>query len=259
MIDLRRAPWSLRILLAFGFARLALGCHDHAHETLEQRENRETLVPDSMPSAHASSAPPTHPPIDDDAAKRTLRMESLVRDWNLAINAHDASLLAGLYDDFIELYGKRMRRSDALTAKKASFAKHARDDLSDIAVTQAGHAQFHKKSSARDGKVIDVTGYLDAREVGGKWVIVAEGDTETDTNLARAKSSRCVGAVMDIVYATAEAQQIIRDIEEGAKHAPADDPVSVGGMVSPEVDPADFIGQPKWTVAICENHKDRSW
>jgi len=58
---------------------------------------------------------------------------------------------------------------------------------------------------------------------------------------------------MALVYATAEAKQVTHDIEEGAKRAPVDDPVSVGGMVYPP----DLAGSPTWTVAICENHPER--
>jgi ketosteroid isomerase-like protein len=213
---------------------LVLGCHD--------------------PAAKVDDARPRLP---TDATQRAHDVESLVRRWNAAVNAHDAEQLAALYADSVELYGTRMSRTAALAAKTGSFAKHVRDELSDIAVTPAGHAQFHKKSTATDGKVIDVAGYLDARESGGQWRIVSEGDTTTDTNLESAKASRCIKAVMDVVYATTEAQTAIRDIEEGAKSAPADDPVSVGGMVNPTVDPADAGERPTWTVAICENHKDR--
>lgn len=76
---------------------------------------------------------------------------------------------------------------------------------------------------------------------------------QADGNLERVKASRCEDAVMALVYATAEAKQVTHDIEEGAKRAPVDDPVSVGGMVYPP----DLAGSPTWTVAICENHPER--
>lgn len=193
----------------------------------------------AAPSASAANAAPkeTHP-----AAART---EALVQAWSAAINAHDAAALGALYADSIDLYGETVTRARAIAMKKAAFAWHVRDDLDAIAVTDSGRATFHKKSTQKGGKVIDVVGYLDVRD--GK--IVAEGDTTTDKNLARAREVGCEDTVLAFVQATPEAKKAAADIETGAKTSP--EPVSVAGMVlPPEGD------RREWSVSVCENHPD---
>jgi hypothetical protein len=237
---------SRRPTLSFAFALIA-GCHGN------DASNGHDASPVASAVPVASVAPPHRAPRQPTASDpRAHDLDGLVRAWNAAINAHDASQLDALYAGSIELYGTRMPHARALVAKKGSFAKHAKDELSAIAVSGSGHIQFQKKSTARDGHVLEVTGYLDAEQTDGKWLIVAEGDTTTDANLARAKESRCEDAVLTLVMATTEAKEAIRDIEEGAKKAPADDPVNPAVMVLPR-DRVD----PTWSVAICENHADR--
>jgi ketosteroid isomerase-like protein len=206
-------------------------------------------VPRAQPSA-ARSPPTSHEAPPDEADAQSIH--ALVGLWNEAINAHDARTLAALYADPVELYGTSMPRARALAAKRASFAKHAKDELSDIHVSTRGHAQFRKKSTSRDGRVVEVTGYLEARETSGRWLIESEGDTTTDANLARAMELRCEAAVDSIVYATAEAKMAIKRINDGLKNARADDPVNLSGMIVPP-----NPGNAAWSVGICENHEDR--
>ncbi len=200
----------------------------------------------STTSATAAPAMAVRGGPDGGAHERAARLRALVVAWNAAINAHDANKLAGLYADEVELYGKRLSRATAVAVKKASFAHHVRDTIDDIAVTDEGRATFHKNSLQSGGKLIEVDAYLD--EEGGK--IVSEGDTTTDTNLARARETTCELAVLQLVEQTAEAKTATKTIEEGAKSSPL--PVSVGGYAMPP----DVTGA-GWGVAICENYVDR--
>ena len=257
---MQRAPWLAVALL--------VGCHESSSSS-DRPPAPEVLVPPSATapsppatSARAPSAPaPARAPHETASQARASRALALVHAWNAAINAHDTALLAPLYADPVELYGVSMPRARALAAKQAAFARHDRDALSSIEVTAAGHAQFDKKSTGRDGKVLDVTGYLDLREVAGAgavggtvhFVIAAEGDTTTDANLERAKASRCEAAVSRLVYATAEARKAEHDIEEGAKGSPD---VHVGGMVLPP-EPGAAAAAARWRVSVCESRPER--
>jgi len=116
--------------------------------------------------------------------------------------------------------------------------------MSDIKVTESGRATFHKKSALKNGKVIDVIGYLDV--VGGK--IVSEGDTTTDKNLARAHEVTCEDAVSALVERTPEARRAEKEISDAAEKTPD---VHLAGMVLPPEKPGD-----SWTVAVCEDHGD---
>jgi hypothetical protein len=113
-------------------------------------------------------------------------------------------------------------------------------------------ATFTKKTTSKDGKTIEVLGYLEARQVQGAWKIVVEGDTTTDRNLERARERRCTSAVLAIVHATDEAKRAMASIEQGAKKQPASDPVNVAGRVMPPQ-----AGSSEWYVGICEDHADR--
>jgi hypothetical protein len=94
-----------------------------------------------------SAKPATHTPKGDPIGTGPSKAIAIVNAWNAAINAHDPALLGPLYADPVELYGTKMSRSQALAAKKASFATHAHDELSSIEITPSGHAQFVKTTS----------------------------------------------------------------------------------------------------------------
>ena len=209
----------------------------------------DSAVPSASaaPSVTASTSATTKRAMSP-ADTRAHDIEALVRAWNEGINAHDTTRLASLYADAVELYGTRMSRAQALHAKQASFAKHDHDSLSSISVSAAGHAQFDKKSTGRDGKVIHVTGYLDTRQIAGKWLITSEGDTTTDTNLERAKQDRCQAAVLALVDTTPEAERARRAIQE-----PEFGVVPTGA--TSVATPPDHGGP--WLVQICEVHPDR--
>ena len=198
--------------------------------------------PSGAPAPAASSAPAPRasapaPAPDGGTHERAAKIEATVRAWNAAINAHDAEKLGALYADEIELYGRRVSRAHAIAAKRAAFPAHAHDDVTGVSVSESGRATFHKKSALKNGKVIDVLGYLDV-DAAGK--ITSEGDTTTDTNLARKGQVSCEDAVVALVNATAE-----------AKKASAAIP-NLAGMVMPPDKPGDG-----WDVGICENHPDR--
>ena len=172
---------------------------------------------------------------------------SIVHAWNVAINAHDADAVGLLYADQVELYGQVVARDKAVGLKRAAFAGHVRDDIDGIVVDDKGRASFHKKSTLRGGKVIDVQGYLDVAQ--GK--IASEGDTTTDRNLVRARGVSCESALMDLVMATAEAKKAAKDLDDGI--AKAHDPSITRGMMAQPLD--DPHGA--WDVGICESRPDR--
>ena len=203
-------------------------------------------TPPPAPSASSSASPSASAaakPVDAHPGTAygvgAAKTEAIVHKWNAAINAHDADALGALYADSIELYGETVPRDRAIAMKKAAFAWHVRDDLDAIAASDSGRATFHKKSTQKGGKVIDVVGYLDVRD--GK--IVSEGDTTTDKNLARAHEVSCDDAVLALAEATAEAKKATDEISKT---------IPVGGMVLPP-----DAGQHDWTVNVCENHPDR--
>jgi hypothetical protein len=199
-------------------------------------------------SASAQPAPTaSNAPFDGGVHAVGATIESVVRAWNAAINAHDADKVGALYSDEIELYGRVLARDKAVALKRGAFAGHLRDDIADIVVDESGRASFHKTSTLRSGKVIDVQGYLDVHD--GK--ITSEGDTTTDKNLTRARSVSCEAAVMALVNATPEARKAMKDIDDGAK-AMHDVIVGRAEMAMP---PEKAGGA--WDVAICENFPDR--
>jgi ketosteroid isomerase-like protein len=201
-----------------------------------------TATPRAGPGASAASS----------AFPQAHALRALVLSWNAAINAHDAERVGALYADDVELYGTKMSRDRAIAAKKGAFVRHARDEIADLAVDEGGRATFTKKTTSKDGKTIEVLGYLEARQVQGAWKIVVEGDTTTDRNLERARERRCTSAVLAIVHATDEAKRAMASIEQGAKKQPASDPVNVAGRVMPPQ-----AGSSEWYVGICEDHADR--
>ena len=161
-----KAPWVAPAVA------LLLGSHVGCHARPSPEDPAPAASGSSVPlsSARSAAAPSTSPvaraPSTDDVAQGTgpSRAIATVLAWNAAINAHDSARLAPLYADPVEIYGTKMPRARALAAKQASFAKHDHDALSSIEVTPAGHAQFDKKSTGRDGKLLEVTGYLDLRQ-----------------------------------------------------------------------------------------------
>jgi hypothetical protein len=198
----------------------------------------------SAAPAATSAVPRTATSRDEGTYARGAQIEASVRAWNVAINAHDADALGAMYGDAIELYGQRVTRAKAVALKKAAFADHVRDDVTDIAVKETGRATFHKKSTLMGGKVIEVLAYLDVQD--GK--IVSEGDTTTDQNLARAHEVRCEDAVLALVHSTAEAVKAMKDIEDAKIRL---GPVTAGVVVH---SPAETGAG--WWVRICENFPD---
>jgi hypothetical protein len=134
------------------------------------------------------------------APKTTAQLADVVRAWNDATNAHDAQKLRSLYASEVELYGQTMSADKATTVKAAAFAKHDHDDVSEL-VLKGRRAVFRKVSKAKDGRVTDVSGYL---EVDASMQIIAEGDTTTDANLGRAEEDRCCAALWKIAHAVPE-------------------------------------------------------
>ena len=133
---------------------------------------------------------------------------TIVQAWNDATNAHDATKLSALYADDVELYGTVMTRAKAVAIKQAAFAKHDRDDLDYLTISN-DRAGFVKKSKAKDGKVITVSGYL---VIDDSMKITAEGDMTTDANLVRKKSNQCVDAIAALVASTPEGKAAGADI-----------------------------------------------
>jgi hypothetical protein len=202
--------------------------------------------PSPTTTSASATTTPSAPPVGARAAvdggthEVGATIESVVRAWNTAINAHDASKLGTLYADQVELYGQVMAKERATALKKVAFGNHVRDEISNIVVDEAGRASFRKKSTLRNGKTIDVQGYLDVDH----GTITSEGDTTTDKNLLRARGVTCEDAMLRLVLSTAEARRAMDEI--------ADAGVSVGGMVFPPSNPS----QP-WDVAVCENYAER--
>jgi hypothetical protein len=172
--------------------------------------------------------------------------------WNAANNAHDDKALGALYDDPVELYGTPVTRDVALQRKRAAFATHLRDDLDAIEVTGEDRVRFHKKSTSKGGAAIDVLGYLELVRRGSALRIRAEGDSTTDSNIARAKESRCEAAVGAAALSTKEAQAAEADIARGATEMADVEEVHVAGMTLPP----SSAGAP-WVVRVCESHPDR--
>ena len=193
------------------------------------------------PTASASASARAKRAIVPQNRTRAHDVGALVAEWNAAINAHDTEHLADLYADEIDLYGKKLSRSDAIAAKKVAFAKHEHDDLSDIRVDEHGRALFTKKSKGTDGTVAEVVGYLDADRSGSVWKIVSEGDTTTDANLRRRKTMTCMAAVSALVDATPQAKKAKSAIEH------------LAGMTNEPEDSATGT----WHVALCENKPDQ--
>jgi hypothetical protein len=219
----------------------ASACHepsDAGPSSTPAATNAPPAATSAVPRAATSRDGGTHP--------RGAQVEAIVRAWNVAINTHDADKLGAMYGDEIELYGQRVARAKAVALKKAAFADHVRDDVTDVAVMETGRATFHKKSKLAGGKVIEVLAYLDLQD--GK--IVSEGDTTTDQNLARAHEVRCEDAVLALVRSTAEAVKAMKDIED-AKNTLG--PVTAGVVVH---SPAETGAG--WWVRICESFPDET-
>jgi len=163
-------------------------------------------------AAPAASAPPSaSSPAIAPAMKGSTEIVNVVRAWNDATNAHDAKKLGALYADEVELYGQRVSRERAMSIKGAAFATHDRDDLGEVTVLES-RALFTKKSRGKNGKVIEVTGYIDLDPA---MKITAEGDTTTDTNLERKKYDDCAAAIGALVDSThlggADVRQIVKE------------------------------------------------
>ena len=139
---------------------------------------------------------------------------NVVRAWNDATNAHDATKLSALYADDLELYGTKVTRAKAVAIKNAAFAAHDRDTLYDLSVTK-NHATFHKGSHMKDGQTIWVDGYID---VDASMRIVSEGDTTTDENLERKREADCLVALDAMLASTPEGKKAAanprRSVEE---------------------------------------------
>ncbi len=103
------------------------------------------------------------------------------------------------YADNVELY-TRTSREKAVAIKNAAFAKHDHDTLGPITV-MGTTATFDKTSKAKDGKVIQVSAYID---VDASKKIIAECDAMTDANLERRKSNQCSAAIIALVQSTPE-------------------------------------------------------
>jgi hypothetical protein len=144
-------------------------------------------------------------PTASQAPMAIAQLADVVRAWNDATNAHDTQKLRSLYAAEVELYGQTMSADKAATVKAAAFTKHDHDDLSEL-VLSGRRAVFRKVSKAKDGRVTDVSGYL---EVDARMQIIAEGDTTTDANLERAAEDRCVAALWKIAHAVPETKDFV--------------------------------------------------
>jgi hypothetical protein len=204
--------------------------------------------PNQKPTAHGASS--SH--LDTADSKRA-ELLALVRTWNEAINTHDVEKLSKLYADEITLYGSHMTREKALSAKRAAFANHGRDELAGIAASGSERATFRKRTVSKNGVASEVAGYIEAlRGKDGALRISVEGDTKTDSNLAGARETRCGMAIDEAVGSTREYKAAQQSINQGIEELDASDEITVGGLRQPPGE-----GTTTWTVAVCEVHPDR--
>jgi hypothetical protein len=203
-------------------------------------KSQDVPAPSPSVSPSVAAAPTTSAAFDAGSHPGGATAASVVRAWNKAINSHDADALGALYADLVELYGQVIGRDKAVALKRVAFGGHLRDDIENVVVAESGRATFHKKSTQKSGKVIDVQGYLDIKD--GK--ITSEGDTTTDKNLLRARGLSCESALMDLVMSTPEAKKRAKEIDDAK--------VGRGMMAMPPEKPGGT-----WDVAVCENYEDR--
>lgn len=144
------------------------------HRSTAAAPGDASVAPSVAPAASSVAAI-----VSADDGKR-----AVLRAWNDAHTAHDASALSALYADEVRFYGARLSRTACVSRVAAAMKKHPDESqtVKDVLV-DGDTIRFVKTISVR-GKPADYHAYLELARRGAGWAIAAESDTLTDQNLA---------------------------------------------------------------------------
>jgi hypothetical protein len=160
-----------------------LGCDKHA----------PLAAPDVASPTPVASASGSAVETVDAALSSAAIAQAVVKDWNDAVNAKDATALKRLYDTTVSYYGTTLRGDACVARIMAALAKDpgyhqeisgARTSGNDLVMDVAFKKTFGKTT-------VDAYIAVDPR----KRVIVLESDKTTDANLAKAKTCLTYGPV----------------------------------------------------------------
>jgi hypothetical protein len=134
-----------------------------------------------VPSASPPS--PKKPPSEES------RIETAAKRWNDAHNSADPNTFTGLYGNNVYFYGRKISGKNcadtkvALLKKDVTFRQSLAPPIRVIIKGDRGHASFVKEVTS-GGKTKKYRSYLEFAREGDEWVIVTEGDEQTDRALA---------------------------------------------------------------------------
>jgi hypothetical protein len=151
---------------------------------------------------------------------------ALVTAWNVALNAHDAEALAGLYAPQVSFYGRSFSRAQVLAAKSAALAVAPafKQQLSKVRIAPEpllGARVTFEKSSA-GAKTVQARLLVHCTD-DGVYAITAESDAPSD-ELGAAKEG-CEDAMYSVAFGLPEVTKELANATDGAPFGSVSYPV----------------------------------
>lgn len=132
---------------------------------------------------------------DDASSDQTTLIIKMVNEWNEAHNSKDVAVLANLYNQTVEYYGKEKGKNDCIDSKLSEFKKH-KDYYQQIdgeikceKITESEYQCSFLKRVTFNHKTKNYPSYLVIKKSENDWKIIEESDRTTDRNIDRSNNN----------------------------------------------------------------------
>jgi len=125
------------------------------------------------------------------ATDESASLTKLVNDWNNAHNSKDVAVLASLYNESVDYYGRAKDKNDCIDSKLSEFKKHKDyyqqidGDIKCEKITDTEYKCLFLKRVTYNNKTKNYPSYLVFAKQVDKWFITAESDRVTDKNISK--------------------------------------------------------------------------
>lgn len=128
---------------------------------------------------------------DNPSSDQSNIVTKMVKDWNEAHNSKDVAVLASLYNQSVEYYGKEKDKNDCLDSKLSEFKKH-KDYYQQIdgeinceKISEIEYKCNFLKRVTFNHKTKNYPSYLVISKSNNEWKITKESDRTTDRNTGK--------------------------------------------------------------------------